>query len=159
MDFIDKIIYTEMKDKLFEYLDEDTNNRVFEGVELFVKNYIETNNCEFLANDIFKNKVNEIIECLTSSDYLGNMIIDGYYDPEEVAFLKPNQLYPEKYKKIIDRKAYEHKQKKTKGTSIFTCKKCKQSNCNIDEKQSRRADESTTITVECLECGFKFRYS
>lgn len=155
---IDKTVYDEMKMKLFEYFDEETLERVMEGLVEFITNYIETNDCGFLINDIFVNKVNEISENMTTSDYLGNMITQGYILPENIGYLKPHEIYPIKYKSIIEKKAYEHVQRKNKGSNIFSCRKCKQSNCDVTQKQTRSADEPATTFVKCLECGSSFKF-
>jgi DNA-directed RNA polymerase subunit M/transcription elongation factor TFIIS len=155
---IDKDIYAQSKDKLFVYFEDETLERVMEGLIDFAQKYIETNDCPFLINNIFNNKVDELINIMNESDYLGEMISGGYVLPEELGFMKPHELRPEKYKTIIEKKAYEHNQKKNKGSNIFSCKKCKQSNCEVTQKQTRAADEPATTFVKCLECGFNFKF-
>ncbi len=155
---IDKEIYDKSKDKLFVYFEDETLDRVMEGLIDFAQKYVETNDCPFLINDVFYNKVDELINIMNESDYLGEMISGGFLLPEELGFLKPHELKPEKYKSIIEKKAYEHNQKKNKGTNIFSCKKCKNSNCEVTQKQTRAADEPATTFVKCLECGFNFRF-
>jgi len=151
-------IYKESKDKLFNFFEDETLERVMEGLVEFALKYVETNDCSFLINDIFTNKVDELIKYMNDSDYLGEMISGGYILPEELGYLKPHELCPEKYKTIIEKKAYEHNQKKNKGSNIFSCKKCKQSNCEVTQKQTRAADEPATTFVKCLECGFNFKF-
>ena len=155
---IDEATYNKSKDKLFVYFEDKTLERVMEGLVEFAQKYIDTNDCSFLINDIFINKVDELIKVMKDSDYLGEMISGGYVLPEELGYMKPHELCPEKYKAIIEKKAYEHNQKKNKGTNIFSCKKCKQSNCEVTQKQTRAADEPATTFVKCLECGFNFKF-
>lgn len=158
MALINDDIYKTSKDKLFVFFEDETLERVMEGLVEFAQKYIETNDCGFLINDIFINKVDELIKCMNESDYLGEMISGGYVLPEELGYMKPHELFPEKYKSIIEKKAYEHNQKKNKGSNIFSCKKCKQSNCEVTQKQTRAADEPATTFVKCLECGFNFKF-
>ena len=155
---LDKEIIQNMKDKLFKYFEDETLDRVMEGLNEFAFKYIETNDCAFLINDIFINKVDELIKIMEESEYLGEMITSGHILPEEIAYMKPHELCPERYKSIVEKKAYEHNQKKNKGSNIFSCKKCKQSNCEVTQKQTRSADEPATTFVKCLECGFNFRF-
>jgi len=157
MTTIDITIYNKYKNELYEFFEDETLERIMEGINIFVSNYIETNDCPYLINDIYVNKVNEILDAMNNSIYIGDMITIGHVVPEELAFLKPHELSPERYKNIIEKKAYEHNQKK-KGSKIFSCKKCKQSNCEITQKQTRSADEPATTFVKCLECGFTFRF-
>jgi DNA-directed RNA polymerase subunit M/transcription elongation factor TFIIS len=158
MSFIDEATYNKSKEKLFVYFEDKTLERVMEGLVEFALKYIDTNDCAFLINDIFTNKVDELITVMKDSDYLGEMISSGYVLPEELGYMKPHELCPEKYKSIIEKKAYEHNQKKNKGSNIFSCKKCKQSNCEVTQKQTRAADEPATTFVKCLECGFNFKF-
>ncbi len=155
---INETIYDETKTKLFEFFEEETLERILEGLVEFTNKYIETNDCSFLINDIFTNKASEIIDNMNISDYLGNMISQGHILPEEICYMKPHELCPDRYQKIIEKKAYEHNQRKNKGTNIFSCKKCKQSNCEVTQKQTRSADEPATTFVKCLECGFSFKF-
>ncbi len=154
---IDENIYNDIKKKLFDFFEEDTLERIMDNLKEFTIKYIETNDCEFLINDIFIEKASEILNALNISDYLGNMISQGYISPEEICYMKPHEITPDRYKNIIEKKAYEHNQKK-KGSNIFSCKKCKQSNCEVTQKQTRAADEPATTFVKCLECGFSFRF-
>ena len=155
---INKEVYKNEKDKLFNYFEDETLERIMEGLNEFALKYVETNDCSFLINNIFVNKVDEIIQYMEKSDYLGEMISTGHILPEELGYMKPHELCPERYKAIIEKKAYEHNQKKNKGTNIFSCKKCKQSNCEVTQKQTRSADEPATTFVKCLECGFSFKF-
>ena len=155
---LDKEIFQNMKDKLFKFFEDETLERVMEGLNEFSIKYVETNDCPFLINDIFVNKVDELIKIMEESDYLGEMITTGHVLPEELGYMKPHELCPERYKAIIEKKAYEHNQKKNKGSNIFSCKKCKQSNCEVTQKQTRAADEPATTFVKCLECGFSFKF-
>ena len=155
---LDTTIYTTMKNKLSEFFDDETLERVMDGLNSYTTNYIETNDCGFLINDIFMDKVNEIIIMINKSNYLSDMITEGYITPEELGYMKPHEMCPDKYKHIIDKKAYEHKQKKNKGTNIFSCRKCKQNNCDVTQKQTRSADEPATTFVKCLECGASFKF-
>ena len=155
---LDKDIFKKMKDKLFKFFEDETLERVMEGFSEFAFKYVETNDCTFLINDVFVNKVDEIIKVMEESDYLGHMITTGHILPEEIGYMKPHELCPDKYKSIIEKKAYEHNQKKNKGSNIFSCRKCKQSNCEVTQKQTRAADEPATTFVKCLECGFSFKF-
>ena len=131
---------------------------ILNGIINFAKNYVEIYECNLLLNDIFNSKVTELIEIFKNSTYIIELINDNTITPDSLASMKPHELNPDKYKHIIEKKAYEHSQKKQKGTSIFSCKKCKQSNCDVVQRQTRSADEPATTFVTCLECNFSFRF-
>ena len=151
-DIIDKS-YTDLS----IYLDEDTTKLVINGIIEFTNIYVDSNESFFLINDIYSSKVNEIIYSLEKSDYIIELINDKIIEPFNLATMKPHELEPEKYKDIIEKKMYEHKNKKQKGANLFSCKKCKQSNCDVTQKQTRSADEPATTFITCLECGYCFR--
>ena len=155
---LDKEVYKNVKDKLFNFFEDETLDRVMEGLNEFSLKYVETNDCPFLINNIFINKVDELIQYMEKSDYIGEMITTGHILPEELGYMKPHELCPERYKAIIEKKAYEHNQKKNKGTNIYSCKKLKQSNCEVTQKQTRAADEPATTFIKCLECGYCYKF-
>ena len=74
--------------------------------------------------------------------------------------MKPEELNPDKYENIIKkREMEEYKKKNTSGTSVFVCSKCKKSNCQVSQKQTRAGDEPPTTFVTCLECGYTFKFN
>ena len=90
---LDKDTYNNMKDKLFNYFEDETLERVMEGLNEFALKYVETNDCPFLINDIFVNKVDELIQTMEKSDYLGEMISTGHILPEELGYMKPHSKH------------------------------------------------------------------
>lgn len=44
-------------------------------------------------------------------------------------------------------------------TDLFVCAKCKQRRCTYMERQTRSADEATTIFVKCLVCHHSWKMS
>ena len=144
--------------KINIYFDEEKTQDIIDGIINFTKKYVESNESLFLINDIYDSKVNELIHIFEKSDYIVDLINENEIEPSNLAYMKPHEINPEKYKNIIEKKAYEHKKKKQKGASIFSCKKCKQSNCDVTQKQTRSADEPATTFVTCLECGHNFRF-
>ena len=141
-----------------KYFNKDDTKKIIDGIIDFTTTYVEVNESLFLINDIFNSKVSELVHCFQTSDYLKSMIDSKTILPSNLCLLKPYELDPDRYKNIVDKKAYEHNQKKQKGANIFSCKKCHQSNCDVTQKQTRSADEPATTFVTCLECGFSFRF-
>jgi len=141
-----------------KYFNKKISQEIIDGVVDFTNIYVETNESLFLINDIYNSKISELLNLFKSSDYLKSMIDSKTILPSHLCSLKPYELDPDRYKNIVDKKAYEHNQKKQKGANIFSCKKCHQSNCDVTQKQTRSADEPATTFVTCLECGFSFRF-
>ena len=128
----------------------------------FSKEYAESNDTPYLIESIYENKSNEIIAQILNKDskYLINSLKDKLIDPLMIAFMKPEELNPEKYEEIIKkREMEEYKKNNEVGSSVFTCKKCKKSNCKVTQKQTRSGDEPPTTYVTCLECGHVVKFS
>jgi DNA-directed RNA polymerase subunit M/transcription elongation factor TFIIS len=153
---IDKSIMNYSIEEMNEIFEEETANDVIDGILTFTKNFIESNESHFLTNDIYKSKVDEILYHISKSDYITDSINNSTIEPKMLALLKPHELNPSNYKNIIDKKKYENKKKK--GSSVYSCKKCKKNNCEVTQRQTRSADEPATTFVNCLECGFNWRF-
>ena len=144
--------------KINVYFNDSITDEIINGIINFTNIYVESNESLFLINDIYDSKVNELLHIFEKSDYIIDLINENEIEPSSLATMKPHEINPDKDKHIIEKKAYEHKKKKQKGASIFSCKKCKQSNCDVTQKQTRSADEPATTFITCLECGHNFRF-
>ena len=79
------------------------------------------------------------------------------FKAHELAFMTHQELFPEKWKYLIDKKI---KRDKSEGvvdlsaaTDEFFCFKCKKRKCSYYQMQTRSADEPMTTFVTCLLCG------
>ena len=129
----------------------------------FAVEYAETNDTLYLIQSIYENKFDEILQLLKNSKNDNNSLINGIknntIDSNKIAFLKPEELNPEKYENIIKkRELEEYKKNNVVGTDAFKCVKCKQSKCKVTQKQTCAGDEPPTTFVECLNCGHVFRF-
>jgi len=81
--------------------------------------------------------------------------------PHNIANMKPENLFPEIWKDIMDREilrtkaAYEPQA--TAMTDRYTCGKCKKNRCSYYELQTRSADEPMTMFITCLHCGHRWK--
>jgi hypothetical protein len=51
--------------------------------------------------------------------------------PEKIAFMKNEELIPEKYEEIFKKKEIHNLNKENKGSTAFECKKCHERNAEI----------------------------
>jgi transcription elongation factor S-II len=69
----------------------------------------------------------------------------------------------EKWAKLIEAKSKRDKSKfeinMAAATDTFTCRKCKGKNCTYYTQQTRSCDEATTVFVQCLDCGTRWKTS
>lgn len=127
-----------------------------ESINDFAKDYSQTNEIPFLIESIYDTKLEEIMNALCSND----KIVSSDEDAKRIAFMKPEELNPDNYEKIIKKKEMEeYKKNDVKSSSAFKCSKCKKSKCSVTQKQTRAGDEPATTFVNCLECGYNFSFN
>lgn len=84
-------------------------------------------------------------------------LANGEIVPQAFPFMTHQEMNPERWSVLIDRKlkrdASKYEKRVGSSTDMFTCKKCKSKNCTYYELQTRSADEPATIFVTCLDCG------
>lgn len=104
------------------------------------------------ARSIYSNLKNErLLKRLNEKEFL----------PHELANMKPEELYPEIWKEIINRETLRTKSAyepaATAMTDRYTCGKCKKNRCSYYELQTRSADEPMTMFITCLHCGHRWK--
>jgi transcription elongation factor S-II len=88
-------------------------------------------------------------------------IKDKLIKPDVLAFMTHQEMNPDRWKILIEKKIKRDQSKyKTDmdaATDIFNCKKCKSNKCSYYQMQTRSADEPMTTFVSCLECGARWK--
>lgn len=151
---IDKKIRDGNIKKIAKFFDKKVATKIEESILKFSTEYAMDNETPFLLESIYSTKAEELINQFGESEGLVNKIKEKEFKPEEVAFLKVEQLHPEKYDKIVKKKALEEMKKKNKATTAaFKCSKCGSRKATVEEKQTRAGDEPATVFVTCTVCG------
>jgi DNA-directed RNA polymerase subunit M/transcription elongation factor TFIIS len=158
---------TKKTKKKYEKPDDKINiNEIVKTIEKsiydFSVEYATIQDSLFLLEAIYEDKADQILKLLSNSEsnYLIIAIKDKKIDAKKIAFMKPEELDPEKYESIIKkREMEEYKKNNTAGSTAFTCVKCKKSRCRVTQKQTRAGDEPPTTFVTCLECGHTFKFN
>lgn len=143
--------------KISELLDEKYAKKIEESVYNFSKEYTEDNETPFLLESVYSDKFNEIINLLINkkSAFLIQAIKTNKIDASKIANMRPDELNPDKYDKILKKKELEDFKKNNQATSsIYKCPKCKERKSTITQKQTRSADEPATLYIECKSCGY-----
>ena len=87
----------------------------------------------------------------------------GEFQPHELAFMSHQEMFPKKWKHLIDAKIKRDKNAGevdlSAATDEFFCYKCKnpKPKCSYYQMQTRSADEPMTTFVTCLLCGNNWR--
>lgn len=86
---------------------------------------------------------------------------DGEFRAEELPAMKPHQMFPERWREIMDRKAqrdrYATEAKPVAMTNQFRCSRCKKRECVHHELQLRSCDEPATQFITCLNCNNRWK--
>jgi transcription elongation factor S-II len=157
-------INEDVRKKTTKKLAEIIGDKIAKDIETSIFNfsveYTEINDTPFLINSIYDDKTEEILSLLKNkeSTYLINALKDNSIVPLKLAFLKPEELNPDKYEQLIKKKEFEeYKKNNVQGSTAFTCTKCKKSRCEVTQKQTRAGDEPPTTFVTCLECDHRYK--
>jgi DNA-directed RNA polymerase subunit M/transcription elongation factor TFIIS len=139
-----------------------SNEKISKNIEDSIYNfsieYASTNNTPYLIDSIYETKYNDIYDLLKNKENIISALIDKKIDEKKIAYMKPEELDPDKYENIIKKKELEEYKKNNEGVNTFTCSKCKEAKVKITQQQTRAGDEPPTIFVSCLNCGHTFKF-
>lgn len=137
--------------------DKKLAEKIEKSIYEWTEEYTESNSTpEFMFENFYQDKFSDILKNLDEkyNSYLLKAIKNKEIDPEKLAFLKPEEVFPEKFDSIIKKKKIEQAIKENKAsTNAFKCPKCKSRKSKIHQRQMRACDEPVTTFVTCLECG------
>jgi hypothetical protein len=159
---VDKELRTNFKSSFGKMITSEKINKIEESIFKFSIDYATVNETPYLIEQIYETKADEIKKLIKDeeNDYFLNAIKNNNIDCDQIAFMKPDELNPEKYDKINKKKSLEEYKKNNQTTSnVFECRKCKNKKCQVTQRQTRAADEPATTFVTCMECGYEFSFN
>lgn len=110
--------------------------------------------------NIYLQRLKTILYNIENKD-IKQKIINKNLTPHEFVFMNHQEMRPDKWnvliekKKIIDENKYTPKIEAS--TDDFTCYKCKSKKCTFYQLQTRSADEPMTTFVTCLNCSSRWK--
>lgn len=144
------------KSELAEIINKKYVEFVEKSIQDFATEYSQMNDTPFLIESIYDTKFEELKNALIKNPD----IIKTNDDATKIAFLKPAELNPDNYEKLLKKKELEeYKKNDIKSSNAFKCSKCKKNKCSVTQKQVRAGDEPATVFVSCLECGHTFSFN
>ena len=111
---------------------------------------------------LYLNKYRAIFANLNIQSHVCNNVLlqkvnDGDIPAHSVAAMNDREMFPEKWKGMIEDKIKRdnnmYKENLAAATDEFKCYKCKKRQCTYYQMQTRSADEPMTTFVTCLNCG------
>ena len=86
---------------------------------------------------------------------------EGQIKPHEVAFMSHQEMMPERWTALIEKKEKEDANRYEcniqAATDTFTCRKCRSKKCTYMQLQTKSGDESMTTFITCLTCGNRWK--
>ena len=157
---LDNQIRISTKASFKKLLSENIIKDIEESIYNFSIDYANVNETPYLLEQIYETKVDEILKLVKDNAEFIKKIKSNTLDLKQIAFLKPDELNPDKYDKINKKKELEEYKKNNQATSnVFECRKCKTKKCQVTQLQTRAADEPATTIVTCMECGYQFSFN
>ena len=168
---------TEIRERITNKISKivDNDNIIAKNIETGIFNSCirEADNRGILKkweNKHFKNlyltKVMSIYSNLKQDSYIGNNELLEKLENDEIkaydiAFLSPSDLFPSRWKDLLDKKLKIDKckyERRTEiATDIYKCGKCKERKCTYYQLQTRSADEPMTTFVTCINCSNRWK--
>ncbi len=150
-------------------LSEDIENSIYDytlkkaevqGIEIdFTNNYFKR---------IYVNKVMTLYNNLDINSYVKDIsfldrLLKGEFDVKNIAFMTPQEINIEHWKKQIDRQNANDEFLYSRSIGIKTneykCARCKKRECSYYQLQVRSSDEPMTTYINCLNCGHKWDFN
>lgn len=116
--------------------------------------------------NIYLEKARSVITNLDKNSYIKNTNLlnrlnEREFLPHEIPFMKPENLFPDKWKDTAEHllKKYEHayENKLQSMTDMVTCGKCKKKEIVYFLSQTRSGDEMCTQFFRCISCGNQWK--
>lgn len=151
--------------------DYEISKKIEEGIyQYVVEEVCKAKNLPILWDKNFKrpymNKCISIYSNLNQDSYIHNAdllekIQNSEIDPYRLAFLTPQELFPQHWNDLLLKKEakdnFLYTKKHLAYTEDYRCGKCKYQKCSYFECQTRSGDEPMTIFLTCLNCGNKWK--
>jgi len=138
-------------------LDFDVSTKIENSIfEFSLVNVTMNNYSNMFFSPIYNCKANSLLNYLRKNNYKNNLmesLISKSIKPEFVAFMSPEQLDPQSWEHITNKKRInEEIQNNMAVSDLYKCRRCGESKCRISQMQTRSCDEPITTFVVCLNC-------
>jgi DNA-directed RNA polymerase subunit M/transcription elongation factor TFIIS len=86
--------------------------------------------------------------------YLLPAILNGTVSITELPKMSSQELFPEKYKEVIEKlESSKNVQRTIKTSAMYRCRRCHKNECTIENRYNRSLDEGVNLTITCVACG------
>jgi len=110
---------------------------------------------------LYIDRLKTVLFNLKKTPLLIEKLVTGYITPELFASMSHQEMYPDKWNKLIALKIKRDESKYVNrveaSTDMYQCRKCKSRKCTYYSVQLRSADEPMTTLISCLECSYNWK--
>ena len=103
------------------------------------------------------------IYCNLKNQHIIQLICSGEIKPQDIAFMTHQELCPDRWAELIKAKSIRDMNKFEQNieamTDIYKCRKCFSRQCTYYQLQTRSADESMSVYIQCIQCGNRWKTS
>jgi DNA-directed RNA polymerase subunit M/transcription elongation factor TFIIS len=145
-------------DKILE--NDKQSEKIAKGIfEATLLKCIENSPAPTIVLSIYDDICAKMVDNLNHKSKVGNYSLlmkvhANKFDPYEVPFMSPDEIFSENWELQKRKKAYvQAKQNEIEMTDAFTCHKCGEKKCKVQQMQTRAADEPMTNIITCTVCG------
>jgi|TARA_Y100000389_G_scaffold204839_1_gene260065 transcription elongation factor S-II len=147
--------------------DEKKSRHIEKDIYNSVIDYSKRNNIKrtwecITFKSIYLSRIRSIYSNIKSDSYIENInfkgkIMSGEIDTKNISNLSHIDIFPEKWKVLIEDKMKKEKLryelKPEAMTDMFKCGRCGSRSCTYYEMQTRSADEPMTQFITCIDCN------
>ena len=144
---------------------EELGNECEREVYLHVKNLVQLDFPNIKFKRRYLSYAYNLIENLDPNspirnDYLLPKVLNGEISRNQLVNMNDQELYPEKWQKIRDKRLNEIKaenEQRLITTDLWECGKCHKRECTYFQLQTRSSDEPMTTFITCINCGNRWK--
>jgi len=98
---------------------------------------------------------------VANTNLFSRMFEKKEFNPHMLPYMQNHDVFPERWKEIIDKNKLRFKAayevKLVAMSDMITCMRCKSRKVSYYELQTRSGDEASTLFMNCLICGKKWK--
>lgn len=149
-----KLSYKE-KTKLIKKIERSCYNYVIDKSheENIISTWDDPIFCDLYHSICYKVSSNIDPDNLVQNNKLGRRLLANEISIDNLPKLTSQELFPERYMDILQKVEVSKTVSQTLKTSaLYTCKKCKQNKCTMENLYNRSLDEGTNLRITCMNC-------
>lgn len=145
--------------KIIKHLERSCYNHVIDKSheENIISSWDNDIFCDLYHSICYKISANISPNDLVCGSNLGHKILSNNISIDAIPRLTSQELFPEKYLDILQKVEVSKSVSQTLKTSaLYTCKKCKQNKCTMENLYNRSLDEGVNLKITCMNCFYSW---